>query len=205
MDYTEAIKTLKDSGINNADEIIGAIGTRFKELSGAETKITQLSTMLDSTLDLLKVEGADYSAKFSAASAKIKSLQEERSSFEKALLDKDTQIQEFSLQAKVNYLATTLGANPKVLDRLIKTDGLKPEDIKVDGDQVKIKEEDFKSYSEKNWGEFQAVLFPSQKPETTLPTGSSKPGTSPENKAPEDIYLQKAYSGFAKLFNQGAS
>jgi hypothetical protein len=203
MDYTQALKALKDSEVENADAIVKAISDRFKELSAAETKAKELSSLLDSTLDLLQVEGADQSSRHSSASQKIKQLQEAQKNLEQALIDKSTQIEQFSHQLKIKEITEKTGANPKLLSLLIKNEGLKAEDIKIEGTAVKIKDEDFKVYSEKNWGELQSALFPGQQQhkqtETSLPTGSSKGATSPEDKAPEDLYLQKAYAGFSKL------
>lgn len=82
MKYSDALKAIGDSGLENAAEIAEAIKNRILSATQAESQLQQSQSLLESLFGALSVEGDSLSSKLDNAQLQIKSLREQKADFE---------------------------------------------------------------------------------------------------------------------------
>lgn len=218
MDYKTAIAALKQSGVDNAAELVSAIeghvetlNTKNYEVIGekrnATAKAQSLETALMAAGKVLGVDG-DLDAILSGLEPKARSLasehaqlSQEKSTIEARATEAETKIKTLERQGKLSAIASKAGAEQAVLAKLL---GDKVDDFTIEGDVVKVGDKTLREYveSDTELKPFVSALFPGEKSTEKnppkLPSGA--PTGKPEEKPdPLKTYVEKNYTGLNAL------
>jgi chromosome segregation ATPase len=217
MDYKAAIAALKQSGIENAAELVSAIeghieaiNTKNYEVIGekrtATAKAQNLETALMAAGKALGIEG-DLEAVLSNVESKAKTLSTEhaqlnqdKQSIESRATEAETKVKNLERQGRIATIAAKSGAVPEVLAKLL---GDKVDELSIDNDTVKIGDKSLREYVEADADLklFSTALFPgeksSEKTAPQLPGGS--PAKSSDKPDPLKSYFDKTYTGLNAL------
>lgn len=177
MKYAEAIQALRDSGLENAGEIVTAITKEATELQKYKKQREDLETLVDAALQGFGSESDSYEQRLKLLSGELQNTKEalEIEKTSKGELEgKVKHLERFNL---VQTAASKSGANLGVLEKLLSDS---QDELKVDGDNVTIAGKPLKEYAEANWKDFIPALLPAKLPpnnlrqnsSTTLPSGS---------------------------------
>jgi len=217
MDYKAAIAALKQSGIDNAAELVSAIeghvesiNTKNYEVIGekrtATAKAQNLETALMAAGKALGIEG-DLEAVLSNVETKARTIATEhaqltsdKTAIETRATEAETKIKTLERQGKLSTIAAKSGAVPEVLTKLL---GDRVDEISIDNDTVKLGDKSLREFveSDADLKLFATALFPGEKGESKkapqLPSGS--PAKSTEKPDPLKAYLNKTYTGLNVL------
>ncbi|NCQ83968.1 MAG: hypothetical protein GPJ00_05380 [Microcystis aeruginosa W13-18] len=174
MKYSDALKAIADSGLDNAAEIAEAIKNRVTASTQAESQLQQSQALLDSLFGALSVEGDSLSSKLDNAQLQIKSLREQKAAFENKYSEIQSELSHAKREGVINSAAQAIGAKPEVL-RVLLNGVTEPLEIK-DGKPI-LGGQDLKDWATTNHGAFLPSLFPPG-PGPELPVGRLPSGTS---------------------------
>jgi hypothetical protein len=185
MKYSDALKAIGDSGLDNAAEIAEAIKNRVTASTQAESQLHQSQSLLESLFGALSVEGDSLSSKLNNAQLQINSLREQKANFENKYSEIQSELSHMKRESVINSAAQAIGANPEVL-RVLLNGGTEPLEIK-DGKPV-LGGQDLRDWATINHGAFLSSLFPaSPGPELPiLPNGTSV-GRPPKEEKPDAL------------------
>ncbi len=191
MKYSDALKAIGDSGLDNAAEIAEAIKNRVTASTQAESQLQQSQALLDSLFGALSVEGDSLSSKLDNAQLQIKNLREQRADFENKYSEIQSELSHVKREGVINSAAQAIGAKSEVL-RLLLNGVTELLEIK-DGKPI-LGGQDLRDWATTNHGAFLPSLFPaSPGPELPiLPSGTSA-GLPPKEEKPNalKIHLDK--------------
>ena len=172
MKYSDALKAIAESGLENAQEIADAINSRVTGATQAETQLKQSQALLDSLFGTLAVEGESLASKLDNAQSTIKGLKDQKAEFENKYSESLAELESMKRQGAIDSAAQALGANPSVLRLLLQqtTDSLEVKDGKP-----MLGGRDLKEWVEKEHQPFLPSLFPTGTTPSvpTLPSGTS--------------------------------
>ena len=182
MKYSEALKLLADSGLENAQEIADAINSRVTAATQAETQLKQSQALLDSLFGTLAVEGESLASKLDNAQSTIKGLKDQKAEFETKYSQSLTELESMKRQGAIDSAAQAIGANPSVLRLLLQQT---PDSLEVKDGKPMLGGRDLKEWVEKEHQPFLASLFPASTIPSvpTLPSGTSA-GVPPKLEKP---------------------
>jgi hypothetical protein len=199
MKYSDALKAIGDSGLDNAAEIAEAIKNRVTASTQAESQLQQSQSLLESLFGALSVEGDSLSSKLDNAQLQIKSLREQKANFENKYSEIQSELSHMKRESAINSAAQAIGANPEVL-RVLLNGATEPLEIK-DGKPV-LGGQDLRDWATTNHGAFLSSLFPaSPGPELPiLPNGTSV-GRPPKEEKPNVLanHFNKYEKAVAKI------
>lgn len=211
MTPKEAIAKLKQLDVEGAADLASAIEAGFSDLEAKNftvigekrtesTKRQSLETALVAVGKVLGIEGdvdkmlAEVEPKVKAISTEAEQLRTEKASFTTRATEAEGKLQTLERKSKLAEIATKAGANAAVLEKLL---GDKFDELKVDGDEVKLGDKPLKEAiaSDEGLKPFENALFPpttttTTKTTTQLPNGSPK-GATPETANPVTGYIQR--------------
>lgn len=222
MDYKAAIAALKQSGIDNAAELVSAIeghvetlNTKNYEVIGekrtATTKAQNLETALMAAGKALGIEGdleavlSNVESKARTITAEHAQLSQDKTTIETRATEAETKVKTLERQGKLSQIAAKSGAVQEVLAKLL---GDKVDEISIDDSGVKVGDKTLREYVEADADlkHFTTALFPGEKGETkpTKPASPQLPGGSPKppsDSKPDPLksYLDKTYTGLNAL------
>lgn len=185
MKYSDALKAIGDSGVENAAEIVEAIKNRISSATQAESQLQQSQSLLESLFGALSVEGDSLSSKLDNAQLQIKSLRDQKADFEAKYSESQGELANLKKESVINSAAQAIGAKPEVL-RVLLTGVTEPLEIK-DGKPI-LNGQDLKDWATSNHEAFLPSLFPaSQEPKLSiLPSGTSA-GLPPKEEKPSAL------------------
>jgi hypothetical protein len=199
MKYSDALKAIGDSGLDNAAEIAEAIKNRVTASTQAESQLQQSQSLLESLFGALSVEGDSLSSKLNNAQLQINSLREQRANFENKYSEIQSELSHVKREGAINSAAQAIGAKPEVL-RVLLNGVTEPLEIK-DGKPV-LGGQDLRDWATTNHGAFLSSLFPaSPGPELPiLPSGTSV-GRPPKEEKPNVLgnHFKKYEKAAAKI------
>lgn len=222
MDFKTAINALKKLDADNIDELISAVEghvSRLEEKSYETigesrknaTKARTLQASLEATAKILGLEGEietlseTLEAKVRELADAHKAAQTKLSEAESRASSAEGKISTLERQGKLRDIASKVGADSKVLERLLAE---QIDNIQISGDAVTLNEKPLKEWIEADaeLKPFLPALFPQspeqpKKPEVKLPSGG--PDGKPETKDLVSAYLQRTYTG-AKAFSKSS-
>lgn len=211
MDYKAAIAALKKLDADDIEDLVFAIEghvTKLEEKSydtiGESRKNASKARALTETVQaiakLLGVTGDDLE---STLEPKVKELFDNHKAAQTKVSELETRantaegkVKTLETDTKLSEVAAKIGADVKVLKRLL---GDKLEEIKIEGDAVKLGDKSVKEYVEADdeLKAFAPALFPTQqkqeqKPTPKLPSGSPSGGNDRSERASRS-YLDSVY------------
>lgn len=185
MKYSDALKAIAESGLENAQEIADAINSRVTGATQAETQLKQSQALLDSLFGTLAVEGESLASKLDNAQSTIKGLKDQKAEFESKYSQSLTELESLKRQGAIDSAAQAIGANPSVLRLLLQqtTDSLEVKDGKP-----MLGGQDLREWVEKEHQPFLPSLFPAGTIPSvpTLPSGTSA-GVPPKLEKPSVV------------------
>jgi hypothetical protein len=225
MDYSAALVAIK--GLENGAELasavegkVGAIEAKNYEVIGEKRSATQKAQAaedaLKSAAKALGIDG-DVDALLDQVPTKAKeiatvnaTLTTEKTALETRVTDAESKVQTFDRQGKWAEIAAKVGANPKVLERLL-ADLF--DELKIDGDAVKVGDQPLKDFidADENLKAFAPALFQNETPANGggNPRKQQLPGGAPtgdkEKPDPLKRYSERNYGGLKALKKQSAA
>ena len=185
MKYSDALKAIAESGLENAQEIADAINSRVTGATQAEAQLKQSQAVLDSLFGTLAVDGESLASKLDNAQSTIKGLKDQKAEFESKYSQSLTELESLKRQGAIDSAAQALGANPSVLRLLLQqtTDSLEVKDGKP-----MLGGQDLREWVEKEHQLFLPSLFPASTAPSvpTLPSGTSA-GVPPKLEKPSVV------------------
>lgn len=185
MKYSDALKAIAESGLENAQEIADAINSRVTGATQAEAQLKQSQALLDSLFGTLAVDGESLASKLDNAQSTIKGLKDQKAEFESKYSQSLTELESLKRQGAIDSAAQALGANPSVLRVLLQqtTDSLEVKDGKP-----MLGGQDLREWVEKEHQPFLPSLFPASTTPSvpTLPSGTSA-GVPPKLEKPSVV------------------
>jgi len=186
MNYAEAIQALKNSGLENAAEIVTVITKEATELQKYKKQREDLEALINATLQGFGNESDSYESRLKNLSDDLKTTKQTLEAEKKSKEEFEGKVKHLERYNLVQTAASKSGASVEVLDKLLSSS---QDELKVDGDAVTIAGKPLKEYAETNWKPFVPALLPqsasstpASKPSTTLPSGS--PQGSPDKVDP---------------------
>lgn len=211
MDYKAAIAALKKLDADEVADLVSAIEGHVGKLEEKSfetigesrknsTKARALSEAMQAIGKILGVEGDDLE---STLEPKVKELFDSNKTAQSRVSELETRastaegkVKSLESDSKLNQISGKIGADPKVLKRLLAD---KLEEIKVEGESVKLGDKELKEYVEadEDLKAFAPALFPTQqkseqKPAPKLPSGSPS-GNSQKDERPARSYTNSIY------------
>ena len=182
MKYSDALKAIAESGLENAQDIADAINGRVTGATQAETQLQQSRSLLDSLFETLAVEGESLASKLDNAQSIIKGLKDQKAEFENKYSASLTELESMKRQGAIDSAAQAIGANPSVLRLLLQQT---PDSLEVKDGKPTLGGRDLKEWVEKEHQPFLASLFPASTTPSvpTLPSGTSA-GVPPKLEKP---------------------
>lgn len=185
MKYSDALKAIAESGLENAQEIADAINSRVTGATQAEAQLKQSQALLDSLFGTLAVDGESLASKLDNAQSTIKGLKDQKAEFESKYSESLAQLESLKRQGAIDSAAQAIGANPSVLRMLLQqtTDSLEVKDGKP-----MLGGQDLREWVEKEHQPFLPSLFPASTAPSvpTLPSGTSA-GVPPKLEKPSVV------------------
>lgn len=199
MKYSDALKAIADSGLENAQEIAEAISGRVTAAAQAESQLKQSNALLDSLFGTLAVEGDSLSSKLDNAQQLIKSLKDQKAEFETKYSESQNQLEGLKREGVISQAAQAIGAKPEVLKLLL--NGV-TESLEIKDGKPSLGNQDLKAWVETTHAAFLPSLFPAgaspQLP--NLPSGTAS-GNPPKEEKPNALtaHLQKYEKAVEKV------
>ena len=199
MKYSDALKAIADSGIENAPEIAEAISSRVTAATQAEAQLKQSNSLLDSLFGALAVEGDSLSSKLDNAQQVIKTLRDQKADFETKYSESQNQLEGLKREGVISQAAQALGAKPEVLKLLL--NGV-TEPLEIKDGKPSLGSQDLKAWVETTHAAFLPSLFPAgSSPQLpNLPSGTAS-GVPPKEEKPNALtaHLQKYEKAVEKV------
>ena len=210
MDYKTAIAALKKLDADEIPDLISAIEGHVSSLEAKSyetigesrknaSKARAMTEAMQAIAKLVGVEGEDLE---STLEPKVKELVDSNKTTQSRVSELETRastaegkVKSLESDGKLNQIAAKVGADPKVLKRLL---GDKLDEIAIDGDAVKLGDKPLKEYVEGDdeLKGFAPALFPQTKPEQKpapkLPSGSPDGKTTTGD--PVADYMKRTYA-----------
>ena len=185
MKYSEALKAIAESGLENAQDIADAINSRVTGATQAEAQLKQSQALLDSLFETLAVEGESLAAKLDNAQSTIKGLKDQKAEFESKYSNSFAELESMKRQGAIDSAAQAIGANPSVLRLLLQQS---KESLEVKDGKPMLGGRDLKEWVEKEHQPFLPSLFPAGTAPSvpTLPSGTSA-GVPPKLEKPSVV------------------
>lgn len=210
MDYKQAIADLKR--IDGTADSVSALENELERLTSknyeligenrrATGKVASLQTSIDAIVEATGADGEDVTAKFTAATEKVKSLATQlseantrASAAETKSTEAETKLTGLERKATIATAAAKTGAVAGVLEKLL---GDRVSELTIDGDTVKLGDKPLREFveAEADLKAFIPALFPAQQAGTGIQLPSAPPnGQAPTPANPVDAYLNKTYT-----------
>ena len=185
MKYSDALKAIAESGLDNAQEIADAINSRVTGATQAETQLKQSQALLDSLFGTLAVDGESLASKLDNAQSTIKGLKDQKAEFESKYSQSLAELESLKRQGAIDSAAQAIGANPSVLRLLLQQS---KDSLEVKDGKPMLGEQDLKEWVEKEHQLFLPSLFPASTAPSvpTLPSGTSA-GVPPKLEKPSVV------------------
>lgn len=182
MKYSEALKAIADSGLENAQDIADAINSRVTGLTQAEAQLKQSQALLDSLFETLAVDGESLASKLDNAQSTIKGLKDQKAELESKYSESFAELEFMKRQGAIDSAAQAIGANPSVLRVLLQQS---KDSLEVKDGKPMLGGRDLKEWVEKEHQPFLPSLFPASTTPSvpTLPSGTSA-GVPPKLEKP---------------------
>ena len=184
MKYSDALKAIAESGLEDAQEIADAINSRVTGATQAEAQLKQSQALLDSLFGTLAVDGESLASKLDNAQSTIKGLKDQKAEFETKYSESLAQLESMKRQGAIDSAAQAIGANPSVLRLLLQ----QTTDLEVKDGKPMLGGQDLREWLEKEHQPFLPSLFPASTPPSvpTLPSGTSA-GVPPKLEKPSVV------------------
>jgi hypothetical protein len=173
MKYAEAIQALKDSGLENASEIVATITKEATELQKYKKQRDDLEKLINASLEGFGSESDSYESRLKILADDLKTSKQALETEKKSREEFEGKVKHLERYNLVQTAAAKSGAAVEVLDKLLSSS---QDELKVDGDAVTIAGKPLKDYAEANWKPFIPALLPQSTSSST--TSSSPPNSS---------------------------
>jgi hypothetical protein len=177
MNYAEAIQKLKDSGLENASEIVVAITKEATELQKYKKQHDDLEILINATLQGFGNESDSYESRLKSLSDDLKTTKQTLETEKKSKEEFESKVKHLERYNLVQTAASKSGAVVEVLDKLLSSS---QDELKVDGDAVTIAGKPLNEYAEANWKSFVPALLPQSASSTPPSKPTSLPSGSPQ-------------------------
>lgn len=197
MKYSDALKAIADSGIENAQEIAEAISSRVTASTQSEAQLKQFNSLLDSLFEALAVEGDSLSSKLDNAQSTIKGLKDQKADFETKYSESQNQLEGLKRESVIGQAAQALGAKPEVLKFLL--NGM-TEPLEIKDGKASLGGQDLEAWVKTTHAAFLPSLFPAGASPQLLPSGTAS-GVPPKEEKPNALtaHLQKYEKAVEKV------
>lgn len=186
MKFTELIKAIQDSGIENAETLAKSLTDHVNSLNTeADKKIQKLNSQIENLTAAIGIETGTTEERLAAAKNSLATLTKERDDLKAEKEKLQTQITQSQKQELIRSAAEKGKASAEVLSALISD-----EELKVEGDTVTVNGKPLKDWASENKSAFLTALFP----ETTNTT-KQLPNTPPHSKKEDGKGKGKDNSG----------
>jgi len=184
MKYSDALKAIAESGLENAQDIADAINSRVAGATQAEAQLKQSQSLLDSLFGTLAVEGDSLASKLDNAQSTIKGLKDQKAELETKHFESLAQLESLKRQGAIDSAAQAIGANPSVLRLLLQ----QTTDLEMKDGKPMLGGQDLKEWLENEHQPFLPSLFPAGTTPSvpTLPSGTSA-GVPPKLEKPSVV------------------
>ncbi|MBD2570044.1 hypothetical protein [Anabaena lutea] len=208
MNYAEAIQALKDSGLENAADIVATITKEATELQKYKKQHNELETLINSALQGFGSESDSYEQRLKSLSTELQTTKQSLETEKKSKEEFEGKVRHLERYNLVQTAASKSGASVEVLDKLLAGS---QDELKVEGDTVTIAGKPLKDYAEANWKPFIPALLPQSAPSSTTdksntPPSTSLPSGSPQGKQESVDPLAGVLGGYKlpEKFSQGS-